>query len=680
MALLTLTCTPALSDVVFNDIAAEKSAGINYGRVASSIDSLLIIYKQDLVTVMDMGDMPTRAHGAPGTALFDYDGDGDLDIYVSNGPKAANSLFTNQLSDSGKLRFIDKGEFSGTAATDQDSTGVCFGDIDNDGDQDLYVLGRSEPNRLFENQGDGRFKNISKTSQTNTHSRSSTACAMGDVNGNGLLDIVVANAFDYTNRHAMVKVAFDLNEHSVLLLNQGGNIFKDVSETSGLQTLAGLPDYGKGGATISWAVALLDYDLDGDADIIFGDEQGFFSPASMGGLDRGYIRIFNNNGKGQFKDVTIEAGTNKYGSWMGIAFGDLNCDGHIDIFGANVGDHILSNMTTFFQPGVLLSRWFLGSADGTFTDPGIGKLVSTPFGYGAGIADYDNDGDPDIIFHGGLDTGLYKDSSNPGTILKNDNCSANFSLDEVALANSTNHARRNVQGMALGDVNNDGFIDIISVSNFDVPEFIKVEQYPAKTGSPFDKYAKFVPIFYPVDGSKKFADKTGEFEWTGYRFDNGSLSVETSSADNGNAWIKVKTLGTVGLLEKGKVNRDGIGAVIFFTPEKGKLRVQPVLGGASHASQDELEQNFGMARFNTATIEILWPGGTRNRLYDVKKSERILFPEIPCGFNLSWSTQKDYEACVADSINKLVESGRLKKNVAERFHKSALRAFKEASD
>ena len=92
---------------------------------------------------------------------------------------------------------MDGAATAGVAAIDKDSTGVCYGDIDNDGDRDLLVLGRSERNRLFENKGGGTFRDITVGSRLGDDSLGHASCAMGDVNGDGLLDIAVANTFDW---------------------------------------------------------------------------------------------------------------------------------------------------------------------------------------------------------------------------------------------------------------------------------------------------------------------------------------------------------------------------------------------------------------------------------------------------------------------------------------------------
>ncbi|MDJ0571595.1 MAG: CRTAC1 family protein [Pleurocapsa sp. MO_192.B19] len=606
------------NNITFDDIAAGDNAGITYRRVESPRDAIFDELKQQPYTFEDIPRTPTKSRGAPGIAVFDYDNDGDLDVYVTNGPSAANSLYSNQLQETGEVTFIDVAEEAGVAATEQDSSGVSYGDIDNDGDYDLLVLGSGEPNRLFENQGDGSFVEITEQSGIGGGDKYSTSASMGDVNGDGLLDIVIANNFNWDNQIPIYIEPFALNEHNQLFINRGNNVFEDVSDSSGITNLAGFPEAEAGAASITWAIAMVDYDLDGDLDIIHADDQAAITPAQLGGVDSGFLHIFNNDGTGNFTDVSLETNLNITGSWMGLSFGDFNSDGYMDSFGSNLGEYPRLNL-----PGVFpnqTSRWFLGQANGTFIDPGLGELEATPFGWGTSTFDYDNDADTDIIFHGGLDLGLIVDASNPGALLQNDG-EANFTYDSDGLANSTNHTRRNVQGVAVGDLNNDGFVDIVSVSNFDFPD-AALADYEANYGSPFDETAAFVPTFIPTDNP-------GEFVWSGLEFPDGTLSVEINSADNGNNFVEVQTLGTVGLTEEGTVNRDGIVAVVLFTPEDGSTVMQPILGGSSYASQDSLAANFGLGEQERGTIEILWPGGVRNRIYDVSAGDRLVFPKFP---------------------------------------------------
>jgi hypothetical protein len=548
-----------------------------------------------------------------------------------------------------------------------DATGVCFGDIDNDGFPDLLVLGRNEPNRLFHNQGNGTFKDITAESGVGGGNLSHTSCAMGDINGDGLLDIVVANTFDWSNGRPLFVDPFAGIQHSQVYHNLGGNHFADVSAESGIQRLALLPANAAGAATIAWSIALVDIDLDGKLDLVHADDQGGILIAKYGGIDRGYIHIFRNDGTGKFTDVTAAVRMNRQGSWMGLAFGDLNCDGRMDLFGSNFGDWAATNFPIPYEIGDWTSRWFLGQPDGTFSDPGVGALKATPFGWGVSMADYDNDGDTDIISYGGLDIGPYVEAGNSGTIYQNQNCTAAFKYDATALANSTNHRRRTVQGLATGDLNNDGFVDIVTVSNADYPEPIPLARLSAEYGSPFDSLAALVPTFRPV--------AQGEFVWSGIEAADGTLSVEINSGGNGNGWAAVKLRGSVGTIENGRAPRDGIGAVVFFTPQGGKTVMRPVMGGGSYASQDSLEGTFGLGAATEGMVEVLWPGGARNRLYNVQRSERITFPEIPCSYSASWASADAYRTCVDAALGGLMQKGVLSQTEGMRLRDSALRAF-----
>ena len=263
--LLTFCHTLVFADggVTFTDIAAGGGAGIDYSRVPSPD----FAWHADNLGTTFVGhpgpQLPFKARGVPGLVVFDYDNDGDLDIYVTNGPGAGNSLFSNQLIENGGTTFIDVAAVAGVTASSQDSSGTAAGDIDNDGDQDLLVLGMEEPNILYENNGDGTFTDISDFAGIGGGNNHHNSASLGDINGDGLIDIVVGNSFDHTTRFAL-RIPFTLNEPNQLYLNQGNNQFADVSATSGILDTGGFAPGDDGKATITWAVAMVDYDLDGD--------------------------------------------------------------------------------------------------------------------------------------------------------------------------------------------------------------------------------------------------------------------------------------------------------------------------------------------------------------------------------------------------------------------------------
>lgn len=667
-ALLAAAILPPASAVTFQDIAANGGSGLVYSRTPSArkaiqdafvADSLIDVQNEYLIS-------PLKTYGAPGVAVLDYDGDGDSDIYVANGPGTPNSLFRNLLRETGQVQFQDVAQAAGAGLTAQDSQGVCYGDIDNDRDLDLFVTGYQD-NRLLENQGDGTFADITAAAGAGGEGKVSTSCALGDVNGDGLLDILVANAFDFASILVFSEPMVH-SQHNQLLINAGGNVFSDQSDASGLRNMPDLPV--PGAALNSWAASLIDIDMDGDLDAVVAQDHHVFIP------NFGFPRVFKNDGTGHFTDATLDIGLNRFGDWHSLAFGDINCDGRFDIFLSNLGDY--SFFPGFFPPGAWASRWFLGQSDGTFTDPGVGALVTTPVGWGAAMADYDNDGDTDIVYHGAWEYPLFWDESNPGVILNNQGCSASFIWDSAALAGSTSHLDRNVEGLATGDFNEDGFVDVVTVSSFDIPpDTLRIPEFSYPMGSPFDPVGAvgFVPASVPT------ADPN-IFFWLGLTRFPGSLSVEINSG-NANHWAAFDLMGTIGLVDNqvsaGRVNRAAIGAIVRFTPAGGPSSLIPVLGGSSYASQNSLTVQAGLGAATTGTVEVQWPGGVRNRLYDVAASERVLLPEIPCSYDAPVS-RKDYGKCVKESLKDLRHPhvDVLTHAQADRLEASALRAYDES--
>jgi hypothetical protein len=671
-AILCLSATFARADggITFTNIAANDGAGIKYRRVGTPSRRVILdaLHNEKLPTSVSNASYnartPQKSHGAPGIAVFDYDNDGDLDIYVTNGPGAPNSLYSNQLKETGKVSFVDVAAAAGVEATRQDSSGVCFGDLDNDGFQDLYVTGIGEDNVLFHNNGDGTFSDITDAADIAAGSAHHSGCAMGDFNGDGLLDIVISNTYnDWSRRDTLFIDILDpgLEPNQLFMQDHSKSSsihFVDASATSGIQTLIGLPN----GASFTWSVSAVDIDQDGDTDILWTDTQGQ-GPTSPSD-DRGYNRLFLNDGTGHFKDASVKAKLDKTGSWMGLAFGDFNCDGNIDFFSTNLGSW-LGGPTN-------LTRWFLGQSDGTFKDPGLGSLTALPFGWGVVATDYDNDGDQDIMYYGDDELIVIVGMDNPGMVLQNQGCGANFKLDLKAL--KTDHRFREVNGVAKGDFNNDGFEDVATVSMFRiVPQagsFFPAPVLFGKFNSPLDDIAAFEVLMTTKP-------KPGFLTYTPHTFLRGDLAIEMNSANNGNGWAAVRLVGSFGTLPKAKSNRSGLGAVVKFTPDAGKTVITPLIGGGSHASQSSLTANFGLGSAAKGRVDVLWPGGTRNRLYDVAKGERVNIPEIPCSYSADWKDAGQYNACVRDALNQLTQAKVISRDERNRLYSSAVRAFSE---
>ena len=662
----TLCMASSHAQVEFSEISTT-SIGINYERVPSLRAQVFEeVRSRPFNFPADIALTPVRSRGTPGVVIFDYDNDGDQDIYVTNGPGGNNALYQNQLKETGQVSFIDRALNAGVSAVAQDSTGVVAGDIDNDGDQDLYVLGYAEPNILFLNNNDGTFSQSDALSAGNFHS---VAASFGDVNGDGLLDVAIANIGSLDDQRLIFVEPYALSEPNQLYLNLGDNNFQDVSDTSGIRNLIGIPE-GQNSAAPTWSLAMVDYDQDGDVDILTGNDQGGIPSAAQGGFDRGAMHLYRNDGTGHFTDVSVIARINTQLNGMGMSFGDFNHDKQLDFFVTNLGDYL----DVAFNPpelrGGLRSRWYFGSGDGVFVRAASDNLTAMPLGWVSTALDYDNDGDTDIMFHGGLELAAFIDVSNPGVLLDNTG-QGNFDYNFAALANSTDHARRVVVGFAAGDLNLDGFVDLVTVSSFNLPEVQRITPGP-QLGSRFDLLGGIIPTFIPTEEPNILM-----FDEALPDFPNGNLSIEINNANTTAKGLSISLLGTKGLVNTGKVNRDAIGAVLTFTPIGGVPVMKALMAGASYGSSDSLVAHFGFGDASRGEVEILWPGGVKTKVYGVRMNADLVIPELPYSYDDVTVGNTEYFTSTLRTLVSLLVIGEISYSTSVLVLKSALRARKE---
>jgi hypothetical protein len=595
--------------------------------------------------------------------VFDYDKDGDEDIFVSNGPGVAHSLFTNLLVETGTTSFVDVGTAAGVAGTSQDGTGACAADIDNDNDVDLYVVSTGPDNILFLNNGDGTFTDVTATAGVGGAGRNAVGCSFGDVDNDGLVDLVVANTYDDWNHRIPLFLGgptYPRMEHNQLYINQGNAVFTDETALRGLENVSNMSGPGLTGAAWTWAISMVDYDGDGDTDIVSADNQG--GPKSQPSEERGWVRIFNNDGTGFFTDITQSVGTDVEGGWMGLAFGDINCDGNLDYFATNLGEYLTAASR---------SSVYIQDDNGNFSFGG--PQLANGFGWGAVGFDYDNDADTDFLYYGGVDLLQAYVADHYGTLVQNTGvCSGVFNYD--LNTQSVDHRFRSDQGVAIGDLNDDGFFDVVTVANFSwTPDnfLLSASAVRPPTGSPLDPFATFQFIVFPfTPGQQTWANPSLPVFL-------GDMTVELNSADNGNNWAKVRVRGSVGDLPNGVSNRDGIGALVSFTPDNGPTSMQPVLGGSSYASRSSLEIGFGLGAETAGTLDVLWPGGVRNRLYNVQAGERVTMPEVPCSYDGDFKNQGQFVSCVTHALNDLRGQGIITQAERQRLFDSAKKAWKD---
>jgi hypothetical protein len=391
---------------------------------------------------------------AGGVAVFDYNNDGLLDIFFTNGAEIpslekSNPSFYNKLfHNNGDGTFTDVTEKAGLDGVGY-AMGVAAGDYDNDGYVDLYVTGFN-CNQLFHNNGDGTFTDVTEKAGVSGVLKGgkpwSVAAGWVDYNNDGLLDLFVVNYLDYslsTSHICKTDSIVDYcspNEYrgtpNILYRNNGDGTFTDVSQQSHISQYLG-----KG-----MGVAFADYDGDGFTDI-------FVSNDSIPNF------LLHNNGDGTFTDVALVAGvayneSGKAVAGMGADFRDIDNDSRPDIF-----------LTAMYGDSFPLYR---NLGEGQFEDitgaTGIAAMTTRFTAWGTGVFDFDNDGNKDIFAAGSaiLDNSMevnHKPYPLPNFLYRNLGNRKFKDVGDLAGAGFSIPAAH--RGAAFGDLNNDGKIDIV---------------------------------------------------------------------------------------------------------------------------------------------------------------------------------------------------------------------------
>ena len=498
---------------------------------------------------------------AGGIALFDYNNDGNLDIFFTNGadiqtleksaPKYSNRLFEND----GRGNFRDVTAKAGLSGGGF-ANGVAAGDYDNDGYKDLFI-GGVHGNRLYHNNGDGTFTDVTaKAGLDRPDSQYGPLWSVGagwlDMNNDGLLDLFVVNylAWDIRTearceaapgRYDYCHPKFYKPTPNQLFLNNGDGTFRDVSAEAGIRSH---PGKGMG-------IGIADYDLDGLLDIFVAN-------------DKMYNSLFHNKGSGKFEEVAFEAGValsenGQFISGMGVDFRDIDNDGYPDIA------LVALDKETF--------PIFRNLGKGAFADvtqaSGMTRLSAPMAGYSPILADFDNDGLKDLFVTRGHVESLGYSSvtpvEQPNTVFRNQGGLKLRAL--TAEAGLTAQAPSRHRGSAVGDLNHDGRLDVVTTA-----------------------------ISAPAE-------------------------VWINDSPGGSHWIEFALEGT-------KSNRDGIGARIKVVAG-GVAQYNQVSFAAGYASSSAGPVHFGLGRNATVElVEIRWPSGMVQEFQSVA-SDQVLKVKEP---------------------------------------------------
>ena len=542
----TAKASDSVTLIQFRDVTL--AAGIDFVHSHGSRSSLL---------PEDMGS---------GAGFVDYDNDGDLDLYVVNNPgplkveisskSPGNILYRNN----GDGTFIDVTETAGVGDRGH-GMGCVFGDYDNDGDADLYVTNFGS-NILYRNNGDGTFSDVTEEAGVGDD-QWSTGAIFGDYDRDGDLDLYVCNYVEYSLASiekmkseskqagksvpsALNPIAFDAQDN-ILFRNNGDGTFSDVTAELGVAANGGR----------SMQAIFTDFDLDGDLDLYVAND-----------LTPNFV--YENNGDGTFADVSRESWAADFRGSMGLATGDYDSDGDLDLFISHWIDQENTLYRNLWVEGSEITDTKTTEADPIrLIDESYGSLLAEismkDIGWGTDFFDYDNDSDLDIFVANGstfqyLEMPKFLIRQKDRLFRNEGNGSFIEIANDVGIGTLPSRVGR---GVAFGDYDNDGDVDFFVVNNHDRA------------------------VLWRNDGG------------------------------NRNAWLQVKLVGTAD-------NRDGVGSKIRVTAG-GLTQIREINAGASYMSFNSLTAEFGLGQESMVdSIEVVWPNGETERFSNVHVNQRVV--------------------------------------------------------
>jgi enediyne biosynthesis protein E4 len=396
-----------------------------------------------------------------GLALFDYDSDGDVDIYFLNGapmPGAQldavprDALYRND----GNWKFTDVTDRAGVGDAGH-GMGVAVGDFDNDDDPDIYV-NNFGPNVLYRNNGDGTFSDATKSAGVENGQRVGAGAAFVDIDRDGDLDLFVGNYIKFSIDKHVPRTKLGLpyygspldyqRDTNTLYRNNGDGTFTDISIESGIARHAGY----------CMGLVCSDYDRDGDQDFLVGND----TIANF---------VFQNDGTGKFEEVGLLSGFAYDGSGnpqgtMGVDCADFDNDGLFDV-----------HVTTYQKELATLYKNLGGSFEDVTLRTGAGMGTLAPVKWGNAMADFDNDGDRDIYIACGYVNDNVDNVTDISALLGKDRLLENAGNGKFLDVTDRSGAGMNVElsgrGAGVDDLDNDGDLDVVILNSRAMPTLLR---------------------------------------------------------------------------------------------------------------------------------------------------------------------------------------------------------------
>ncbi|MFY0628471.1 MAG: VCBS repeat-containing protein [Reichenbachiella sp.] len=472
-----------------------------------------------------------------GVAVFDFNNDGFQDLYFTGG-WFPDELFKNN----GNGSFTKIGKYAGLEVTDYyDTKSIIVGDINNDGYKDLFIsTDGSLRNLIFLNNRNGTFTEIGGIYDT----KRTLGSVFGDFNLDGILDLY---NLKYAQSGGVV-----LDENNTVIGFDHKCMANELYLNNGDLTFTELASSGVGDEGCGLAVVVTDINDDHIPDLYIANDFGEWT------LPNGcYI---NNYPEDSFTDVSSETGLNAPIYGMGIAVGDYNRDGFLDYYVTNIGSNVLYRNE---GNGEFID---VASESRVLDDSVNGKFVS---GWGTAFFDYDLDGFEDLfVSNGYLQAASFIGTSfeQPNKLYRNLGDGIFEDVSELENVADSNIAK----GMAVGDLDNDGDLEIIVTAAGD--------------------------------------DRN-----------TGNVLIYENLLENDNNWLKVKLRGVV-------ANLDGYGAKVIAY-YSGIPWIHEIEGGSSHASHNSTIAHFGLGEVTLLdSLVVIWPGGKKQK-YEAVGVNQLIFVE-----------------------------------------------------